>query len=103
MHFSIDPTLKISVLLRVASQPCIKMHRFASLFEFFRPAPTTCRAIQQDATKRNIFELFTGVALDAAQPSRQRSRTPPVVGRRELLHKSCTASKRTTFSIFRHP
>jgi len=66
------------------------MHHFASLFEFFRPAPTTCRAIKQDAMKRNIFELFTGVALDAAQPSRQRSRTPPVVGRRELLHKSCT-------------
>src|SRR6185437_12906088 len=38
MHSWTGSTFKIRLISRVSRQPCIKMHRFASLFEFFRPA-----------------------------------------------------------------
>jgi len=76
-------TLEIRLILRVARQPCIKMHRFASLFEFFQSAlpdatlrlwayhhmlctaETVAQVTHQNAPKRTTFSIFRPASLAA--------------------------------------
>ena len=65
----------------------------------------SCRSIQQDATKRNVFELFTGCCIGCSTAFQAvESNTTgcgPAGTVAQVMHQN--APKCTTFSIFRHP
>jgi len=76
-------TLEIRLILRVARQPCIKMHHIASLFEFFlsdlpmqrqscahtttccAPPKPVAQVTHQNAPKRTTFSIFRPASLAA--------------------------------------
>jgi len=56
-------TLEIRLILRVAHRPCIKMHRFASLFDFFDASSFGKGSIEQCTREARPDDRRTASAL----------------------------------------